>query len=64
MGNQSSSNQIKSLPIDTTFKHPANIPTLPQGTHLFPFLLDIITTYLKKLVSDKKLSMEKLGIRR
>nr|KYP38567.1 hypothetical protein KK1_040176 [Cajanus cajan] len=31
MGNQSSSNKIETLPIDTKFKLPANIPVWPQG---------------------------------
>ncbi|KAL2330992.1 hypothetical protein Fmac_018573 [Flemingia macrophylla] len=31
MGNQPSSNKIEILPIDTTFKLPANIPVWPQG---------------------------------
>ncbi|CAK8534658.1 unnamed protein product [Lathyrus sativus] len=42
MGNlSSSSNQKKSLPIDTTFKLPSNIPTWPQGGGFGSGIIDL-----------------------
>lgn len=46
MGNQTSSNKKETLPIDTIFSLPANIPVWPQGAHFLPFLLDFIVCFL------------------
>ncbi|TKY49451.1 Vacuolar protein sorting-associated protein 62 [Spatholobus suberectus] len=41
MGNQSSSNKKETLPIDTTFKLPANIPVWPQGGGFATGIIDV-----------------------
>ncbi|XP_004488551.1 hypothetical protein At1g04090-like [Cicer arietinum] len=41
MGNQSTTSQKKSLPIDTTFKLPANLPVWPQGGEFGSGIIDL-----------------------